>query len=284
MSTCDQLSLFDFTEFITEAPKIEVFNVVNLLTKFDAVVIENVSLITDEDKKVCEAFQRDFDETIHFIQMYLSFYREHLCSNKYFNTKRLIDHEEARMKDLVSTFITDIFNHFRCSYSITVETRKIEKKYDHTVTYQEIVDEIILQMDGLNFKERAAEEIRNKVQSLIYKPEDRVKVKSNCVRITNFLWFDELEYTQPRNARIENLDKLLSAIEYFESGAYSPRETIKEIINGSSYRQDWFDEFSFETMEKFNSFKCFKNGSIQLKFASSELAVQFAKEYLQYTN
>ncbi|MEK5183166.1 hypothetical protein [Paenibacillus sp. FSL P4-0288] len=282
MSTI-QLCLFDIPDVAVEAPRVEIVCSEDLLSKFDAVIIENVSLITEEDRKVCESLQKDFNEAIRYVQMYLKFYNEHSCSNQYFRTGRLIENEEERLSTLADLFITDIVNHFRISYSITVEKGKFVNKYDYKVTYQEIVDEIILQLDGLNFKERAAEEIRNKIQSRIYRPEEKVKVKSNNIRISDFLRFDFL-FSKPQNTRNDSLKDLLFAVEYFESESSSPREEFKNIYQGNSYRNDWFDEFIFESMNKFKSFKCFKNGSIQLKFASSELAVQFAKEYLKYTN
>lgn len=208
MSTIAQLSFFDLPDFVEEAPKVEFVSPENLLSKFDAVIIKNVSLITEEDQKVCELLQKDFDEAVRFIQLYLGFYNEHPCSNKYFRTHWLIENEENRLSTLVENFITDIFNHFRLSYSITIEKEKIVHKYDYKVTYQEIVDEIILQLDGLNFKERAAEEIRNKIHSRIYRPEEKVKVTSSSVRISDFLQFD-LRWGNPQNTRTDSLKDLL---------------------------------------------------------------------------
>lgn len=282
MSTCDQLSLFDIADFEPQ-PAVELISTETLLSKFDAVIIENVSLITEEDTRVCESYQRDFEESVQTVQRYLKYYEENSCNNQYLRSSSFIKREEEQLSNIVNRFITDIFNHFRKSYSVTVEQSKMVNKYDYKVTYQEIVDEIIIQLDGMNFKERAAEEIRNNIRELIYRPQERVKVKSNSVRISEFLFFD-FDLSQPQNRRWEHLKNLFHGIEYFETESTCPRDALKEFYYGSSYRSDWFDEFTFESMSKFKSFKCFKNGSIQLKFASSELAVQFAKEYLKYTN
>jgi hypothetical protein len=251
----------------------------DILSKFDAVKIEKSSLITEEDREFCEGMQQRLDAAVSLILKAKQFYQDNEMSNIFLSTKNLIKDLDEKLESKIDSFVNKIVGHFRSTYSVTINTSKF-RKYDHTVTYKEIVDDILLQMNGMNFAEKAREEIKNAVRETIYN-SSKVKVQSVKVSIADYLYFEEW-FGNYRNNRSDTLAKLLKGIELFESGSTVVRDTLAR-INASSIRDDWFDEFTFTFMHKFQSLKCFKNGKVELKFKSHELAMEFARDYLKYT-
>jgi len=207
------------------------------------------------------------------------FYAENEMSNIFLSTKNLIKDLDEKLSSKLDMFVSKIVTHFRSTYSVSIDSSKL-RKYDHTVKYQDVVDDILLQMDGMNFSEKAHEEIKEAVRGTIY-TSSKVKVQSLKVTIADYLYFESW-FGSFRNNRDESLTKLLRGVELFESGKTTSRDTLARIAY-DRIRKDWFDEFNFTFMNKFESLKCFKNGKVELKFKSHELALQFAKEYLKYT-
>jgi len=251
----------------------------DLLTKFDNVQIEGCSLISNEDRDYCEAENSKFDAAVDLILRAKEFYETKELTNGFLSTKSLVKELDEKMSSITSSFVDNIVSHFRKTYSVSIDSSKF-RQYDHLVTYKDVIDDILLQMDGMNFYEKAQHEIKESIREEIYNT-DRVKVKSISVSVANFLSFEPW-FGKFRNNRDEKLGKLLSGIELFESGGLTKREDFSTITN-DRIRDDWFKEFKFEGMNKFESLKCFMNGKVQLKFTSHEYALQFAKEYLKYT-
>ncbi|RRJ54640.1 hypothetical protein EHV15_34145 [Paenibacillus oralis] len=252
----------------------------DIMAKFDAVKIGGNMLISDEDKEFCEQHQIRIDAAVALILKAKQFYVDNEMSNIFLSTKNLIKDLDEKLTSKIDSFVSKIVTHFRTTYSVTINREKF-RKYDHTITYKDVVDDILLQMDGMNFSEKANEEIKEAVRNTIYN-SSKVKVQSLKVAIADYLYFESWFSGSWLNKRDENLAKLLRGVELFESGKTTTRDTLAIIAN-DRIRKDWFDEFSFTFMNKFESLKCFKNGKVELKFKSHELALQFAKEYLKYT-
>lgn len=255
------------------------FGLGDIISKFDEVTIENNSLITDEDKAFCDETQKNFDSAVSLILKAKRFYQNNEMSNNFLSTGNLIKDLDLKLDEKLDLFISKIAGYFRKNYSITINTSEF-RKYDHSVTYKDIVDDIILQMDGKNFSEKASEEIKEALRGTIYNIS-KVKVQSVKVSIADYLYFEGWFNGQFRNNRSENLSKLLHAIEHFDSGAKVMRSTLVQLSN-SYARNDWFEVFSFTSMNKFESLRCFKNGKVELKFVTHDDAMAFAKDYLKY--
>lgn len=251
----------------------------DIVAKFDAVKIEGSMLISDEDKEFCEHHQVRIDAAVALILKAKQFYAENEMSNIFLSTKNLIKDLDEKLDSKIDSFVSKIVTHFRSTYSVSINREKF-RKYDHTVTYKDVVDDILLQMDGMNFSEKANEEIKEAVRSTIYN-SSKVKVQSMKVTIADYLYFESW-FGSWRNNRDEDLAKLFRGVELFESGKTTTRDTLARIAY-DRIRKDWFDVFSFTFMNKFESLKCFKNGKVEIRFKSHELALQFAKEYLKYT-
>lgn len=251
----------------------------DLLTKFDNVQIEGSSLISNEDRDYCEAENSKFDAAVDLILKAKEFYETYALRNGFLSTYNLVEELNEKMISITSSFVDNIVSHFRKTYSVSIDSSKF-RQYDHLVTFKDVIDDILLNMDGMNFYEKAQHEIKEAVRETIYNT-DRVKVKSVSVSVANYLYFESW-FGKFRNNTDEKLKKLLSGIELFESGELTKRKDFSTIIN-DRIRDDWFQEFRFEGMTKFDSLKCFKNGKVHLKFTSQEYALQFAKEYLKYT-
>lgn len=252
----------------------------DIVAKFDAVKIEGSMLISEEDKEFCKYHQVRIDAAIALLLKAKQFYADNEMSNIFLSTKNLIKDLDEKLDSKIDSFVGKLVTHFRTTYNVTINREKL-RKYDHTVTYKDIVDDILLQMDGMNFFEKANEEIKEAVRATIYAPP-KVKVQSAKVSIADYLSFESWFSGSWRNNRDEGLAKLLRGIELFDSGRTKPRDSLAK-IGYDRIRNDWFDGFDFSFMNKFESMKCFKNGKVELKFKSHELALQFAKEYLKYT-
>ncbi|MGV2885930.1 hypothetical protein [Paenibacillus taichungensis] len=251
----------------------------DIVAKFDAVKIEGSMLISDEDKEFCEQHQVRIDAAVALILKAKQFYADNEMSNIFLSTKNLIKDLDEKLNSKIDSFVSKIVTHFRSTYSVSIKSEKF-RKYDHTVTYKDVVDDILLQMDGMNFSEKAHEEIKEAVRGTIYN-SSKVKVQSQKVTIAGYLYFESWVGSW-RNNRDENLAKLLRGVELFDSGKTVTRDVLANLAY-DRYRKDWFDVFSFSSMNKFESLKCYMNGKVELRFKSHELAIQFAKEYLKYT-
>lgn len=254
-------------------------NTFDILMKFDAVKIENISLISEEDREFCEGMQERLDAAVSLILKAKEFYQKNEMSNIFLSTKNLIKDLDEKLSEKIDIFKRKIVDHFRSTYLVTINS-SIFRKYDHTISYKDVVDDILLQMDGMNFAEKAKDEIKTEVRETIYNTS-KVKVQSVKVSIADYMYFEEW-FGRFRNRKADKLKSLLRGIELFESGATVSRDTLKNITY-NDISNCWFDEYSFSDMNKFDSFKCYKNGKIDLKFKNHEMAMLFARDYLKYT-
>lgn len=256
------------------------FSIGNIVEKFDAINIKSNSFISEEDKEFCEGQQQRIEAAVSLLLKAKQFYKEHELSNIYLSTKNLIKDLDAKLDSKVESFVKKIVEHFRSTYDVSINKSKM-RKFDHTVSYNDIVDEILLQMDGMNFLEKAHAEIKEAVRKTIY-DSSKVQVKSSKVTIAGYLLFETWGIKSFYNKRLENLQAALRGIELFDSGCTSLRNELKGIIYNHA-RDDWFEEFNLSSMEKIKSFRCLRNGKLEISFNSYELALQFAKEYLKYS-
>lgn len=253
----------------------------DLLSKFEALEIENSSLISDEDREFCEGMQKRLEEAVSLILKAKDFYETNSMSNIFLSTNNLIRDLDEQLSSRIDFLISKITHHFRSTYSVSIDSSKF-RKYDHTIQYMDVVDDILLQMDGMNFKEKAHEEIKDGVRDTIYN-SSKVKVKSVKVSIADYMYFEGwFGAGNFRNNRSDTLSKLLRGVELFESGSLTVRETLKSLTI-DYIRNDWFRDFTFPCMDKLTSIRFYMNGKVELKFKDHELAMAFAREYLKYS-
>jgi len=255
----------------------------NILDKFENVIIENKSKIDKEDREYCEKYDNIYKETLECYKNILNnlviLYNKHI----------LIIPEEYQMyisrlgnKISICNIIEDILSlkekhiykicyYFKKKYNVTIDENKIYKKYkDIELIYSEqrnrdktfktdlikyipldyniILDEIFIQLDGCTFWERAVNEIIQKARTPRYYYEYQ-----------KYWSYDIKGRTIKFRTNIENIKPAL----YF----YDSNET--KMLDCYSYN-------------KVSDFKYYDNGNTDVKFVNPSYALEFAKKYLGY--
>lgn len=167
-----------------------------------------------------------------------------------------------------------------CSLSCETEEKYLEQMQDLTVRYQDVVDQIILQLDGLSFSERAFRELHTKCHVAAwssYKKAAEYSQKKNTISFYDY--FCHFESVFGRYWKLEGgMKTILRGAAHFETGSYNvyPRG-FSDLLDRWDLDTNLVD---FPTCEKLSQLKMFKNGRVDLKFASTELASEFIKKYL----
>lgn len=214
---------------------------------------------------------------------------------------------ERHIASLHIDFIMTLTSYFNSSYHVTVDSVKIssallpekpkrcgvgseavkEKKYleqmqDMTVCYQDVVDQIILQLDGLSFSERAFRELRTKCHNAAWernRQSARYIQKKDTICFCyclSFCTYDSLFGGYWK--LVDGMKDILRGAAHFETGSYNVYP-----LGFSDLLDRWnldIDLVNFPTCEKLRQLKMFKNGRVDLKFASAELAGEFINKYL----
>lgn len=287
----------NYTNFtITEEQK-EIENM-NIFDKFENIVIENDNRISHEDKQFCEDLQNQYKKASEIYSTMI----DKFCSltnipkdtdkyysieseNKYLNARLLKDLKETLL-NIKDNFIHNIVWYFRDKYNVTIDIESIQKKYDIDITYEIVLDEIFLQLDGLTFIEKAVNEVKNNIRKIVNENGWRkAEIKGKKIRIDSFFYIDSFDKKWGHDRVSYNSDSnfqhLLTALSNFEYGVtHNCLDTLYNVItNAEGERVFTTHEFIFD---KVDSLKLYKNGKIEITFSNSNNAYEFAKEYLNY--
>lgn len=256
---------------------------INLLNKFDSIEVNNNTRISAVDQEFCEDQENQYKEFLTFADDYIQYLNYNSLSNKYFNSQNLISEMNKTRDYKKLEFILNIVNHFRDVYKITLKHEPIEKKYKDNITYNIIIDEIIEQLEGYNFTDKAEKEIKDEFKnSLRY---DKVKVKNSKITIDNFFQLDywDVKYKKYKvgyhsDERFYKLFKALSHFMYRANEMYfsNTYRIITQEENDDVFTTHRLSNNGVETI------KLYKNGKIDLQFSTNEYTQQFAKEYCGY--
>jgi hypothetical protein len=258
----------------------------DILTKFDTIEVNNNTRISPADQEFCEDQEKQYKEFLTFADDYIVYLNYNPIANKYFNSQYLIEEMEKTKEGRKNNFISNIINHFRDEYNVTLKDESIKKKYKLDVTYNTIINEIIEQLEGYNFSDKAGKEIKDKLKHIV-KGYNKVnaEVKKNKVVLDSFFYIDHWDkkygiYKISYNSR-SDFYHLFVAISHFEQGTTD--NSYKGVYHTIDYEKD---DKVFTTHGlmcfKAESIKIFKNGKVEILFLTPEYAQQFAKEYCGY--
>lgn len=272
----------------------------NILSKFDNIEISNNSRISADDQEFCEQKQAKYNEAITVLLDFVNTIKEkfgfYLLSEKIFDQKSTneyldrydLDKFKERIPAVYTKFIHDITWYFSKKYNITIDSEKIIKKYSYDITYNNILDEIFLQLAGFTFEEKAVKELKDALKQQVKRGYDNkidVKIKNKKVVFDGYFWIDSWDakygnYKVSYNSD-NNFNKLLTAISHFEQGTTD--NCYKGIYQTITQEKDdkVFKVHSLMCI-KADSMKLFKNGKVEVTFLTAEYARQFAKEYCGY--
>lgn len=255
----------------------------DILSQFDNITIENINRIDEEDKNFCEMFNKIYSDTMECYKATLDslimLYNNQLplvkdiydLSVSYYGSDFSISDVKDSILKLKEKFIHKICYYLSKKYNITIDSDKIYNKYkdleieyskrensDRTLkpnqieysylNYNMILDEIILQLNGFSFLEKAIDEIKQKARMPLnyysYRDYWNYEVKGKTIKFRT------------------NINDIKPALYYYDSN-----ET--KII----------DCYSFN---KVDDYKSYDNGNTDIKFLNASYALEFAKKYLGY--
>ena len=232
-----------------------------------------------------------------------SFFHDYLTSyNGPTISQTLIDHH---IEALHSDFIMNLIRYFNSTYHVTVESAEIVKtllpekpdgyqrsncvevseKYQAqmqslVVRYQDVVDQIILRLDGRSFSEQAFYELRTKCHSAAWNANKQAPDyarKKDTISFTGYFcrfrgWpYDGWELD-------DGMKDILYGAAHYETGSFNVLPVGFSCVAG--YQDIQTDVVEFPTSEKVKQMKLFKNNRVDLKFRSPEYAEQFVTDYL----
>lgn len=269
-------------EQIKEKQK-EVNNNDDILSKFDSFEVENTSRITAEDQEFCEEQEKEYNEFIKFSDDYLKYLEDNKFQNLLYKSSRLIDEMITERQNKMSVFINKIVSYFRDKYNVTLSSDVIAKKYDIEIDYNTIVTEIIEQLGGYSFNDKAEKEIKDEFKDTL--KYDKVKIKNNKITIEDFfsvdLWDIKYGSYTVSYSSDNKFYKLFKAVSHF---LFKSNQSYFDRLFTIITREKNDDVFTTHNIanDGAKTLKLFKNGRIDLEFSSNEYARQFAKEYCGY--
>ncbi len=151
--------------------------------------------------------------------------------------------------------------------------------------YEQIVDEIFVQLGGFSFQEQAMNELLRKCWTAAHRKDwhnnilkEDFDIKNDTIKFTNYWCHFDISWSTPRWSVSDGTKHMLDALAHYICGRH-----------GEGYR--WFPElfdYRVEGDGVFPSFhphvkqiKLFKNGRMDIKFRSAAEAIEFADNYLR---
>lgn len=169
-------------------------------------------------------------------------------------------------------FIDGITGYFEHTYDLKIENSPIEEKIkDRFTNYNDIIELILEQLDGMSFKERGDQQKIEEIQK--HTKYSKPKVKNKIITMNSFFgfkqWGNDMEISYSYE---DKLHALYSAINSFDNVDFE--------INWQSVKK--FIDREFKDNTKITGVKMFKNGRIDIIFTSYNFALEFARKYLNY--
>lgn len=160
--------------------------------------------------------------------------------------------------------------------------------------YEQIVDEIFVQLGGFSFEERAMNEFLQRTWDAchysyentrcnIKKGDERFEIKNAILRLPYGCSCDEnkwMTHPIPKYKPTEDLVTLLDALAWFQCGRMNEGHLwIPDL--GSRWSSTEENVIYTRNMSKVESIKLFKNGRVDIKFRSAAYAQEFAEQCLR---
>lgn len=268
-------------------------NTDDILNLFDTIdLTQEKTIISDEDREHINKYEESYRATLSVFENHLQQLQElHGQYGDYYSAEEAfgfvcdmkdIRKIQERIKELKENFVYQICRYFMNKYNVTIDYKSIYNKYDTTVTAQNILDEIVEQLDGFTFVEKAQQEIKQQLQKEITK---NTEVKDNKLILSNFFYIDSFDlkwgdYKLSYNS-YDRAETLLKALYLYEYNITQLTEEAEQLLKTLKYSKN-DDVFTTHelNMKKVKSIKLYKNGRVDIEFTSSHYAREFAKDFL----
>jgi len=290
----------------------------SLLDKLSAIEIKPDTRISEADREFCQKHQKAYLEardalisikkqwqTIYDAQMAVM---ETIADSEYTRDRYLkVDGLSTsslsnKIEILPELFITSLVNYFNGKYhvSVSVEAAKKallpespkydweksrtkeyhEKMRDFILRYEDVVEQIFVQLGGRTFEQRALDELKEKCHKFawnLYHSKAEFEVRNDTIQFTGYACSYDSWLSRCVWKFNDGMRDVLRGLAHFETRqlGYLP----KDIAFLVSYDDKCSSSYEFN-YEKLKKIRMFKNHRVDVKFASKEIAHQFAEQYL----
>lgn len=268
----------------------------SMLEKFEMVEVKSVDKISVEDRMYCEGQEKIYK---HLLRTYENFREQlepifqeseefsmqHLGKKDPYVTATMSSYKisdiDKTIEQMKNKLISAICYYFMKKYNVTINIDKIEAKYKNdyfNITYLTIIDEIMEQLGGFTFTEKADNELKDKMK----KHTMGSALKKNKIVIDKFFHLDYFDLrwgnTNVNYSCDERFKDLLTAVTYFETDIIENKYTELYRIITQEKNENLIKVHDIEG-NKVTSLKLFKNGKIELTFVNSQFAEEFYKQF-----
>lgn len=147
--------------------------------------------------------------------------------------------------------------------------------------YTDVLDQIFIQLGGRSFQERAFWELQQRCCSAVwntYKNEPQYVQQKDIIHFYCHFCSCDADWTPPRWSMTDRAKNVLWGVVHFETGSYTMMPAVlSDFFSYRDVRQACTD---FHGYSKLRQIRLFKNGRMDIRFASSALAEQFIDTYL----
>lgn len=206
--------------------------------------------------------------------------------------------------------ISALVSYFERTYKVSLETDKIEevllpkepdryssynsaeyKEYYGAVEntelkYEDILDQIFIQLGGFSFQEKALNELKQKAHDAAwnrYYGNKCYEQKKAVISFSHYAcsfdsWHEEYCHGEHEIQLTDGMKNIIRALAYFECGDTSSIPWTLNTLLG--YNWTTYNTEMQLGLEKLKSVKCFKNGRVDIRFTSEAFAREFAETFL----
>lgn len=147
--------------------------------------------------------------------------------------------------------------------------------------YADVLDQIFIQLGGRSFQEKAFWELQQRCCSAVwntYKNEPQYVQQKDIIHFYCHFCSCDADWTPPRWSMTDRAKSVLWGVVHFETGSYTMVPAVlSDFFSYRDVRQACTD---FHGYSKLRQIRLFKNGRMDIRFASSALAEQFIDIYL----
>ena len=230
-----------------------------LLDKLEQVEIKADSRLPEDDLMFCETQQQAYDESCRALREIRQQWKKAIQAQRdllgigqdgslpYFgsNYRFGITDLNRELEKFHSRFISELTQHFNEKYSVTISTDAIKehlipaepdpyrcdmdtsKEYhrnlrDLSLHYEDVVDQMFIQLDGLSFVERAFQELRTKCHKAAYWSNSNAGYdrKGDTLRFGGYFCSCDERWGHEEWRLAERMQDIFTAVAHYETNTF----------------------------------------------------------------
>ncbi len=287
----------------------------NLLDKFSAIEVKTDTRISAEDLRFCQLHQEAYDKArvslLALAEQVEAARNEQTqilspVTDKYLTDTYLTGHENmyantfySNLDETHNVLIRQISNYFKKTYQVSINEQRIQKAlmptepktYDRTeqekytqqlrcltLRYEDIVDQIFVQVGGYSLQDKAIKELKEAARKAAWweNGSKKYEQKKGVIVFSQYAVHVDSFWSPPRINLRGDMTDVIRAVSYFENGTMGKIVPALEPLFGY-YFTDWVFDCD---LNKIKQVKCFKNGRMDIRFTTEAYAQQFVDEFL----